>query len=104
MTKTEALQGDAVQGPTEIPLPADLRGKWIAWDENQGKVLAATDTYAELMQCVEQMGLVNPLMERAPGLHPAVAAAPLMLLEGESPDILKDLRETILPLLARLRR
>jgi hypothetical protein len=78
-----------------VPLPPDLQGRWIAWDENQENLFAVADTYPELMERVQQMGLVDPIIERAPGLHPAIANMPFELLEGESSDILKDIRETI---------
>lgn len=81
--------------PFEASLPPEYRGKWIAWDDNMERILAADDTYSGLMERIERMGLVDPHVERAPGTHPALADAPLALLEGESLDILKDLRETI---------
>src|SRR5438105_4859912 len=80
---------------SKVLLAPDLPGRWIAWDENREKVLAAADTYPELMLHVQQMGLVDSIIERAPGLHPAVGKRPFELLKGESSDILKDIRETI---------
>ena len=44
---------------------------------------------------VEELGLVGPIIERAPGLYPADLDVPVKLLDGESADILNDVRETI---------
>ena len=88
-------RGQTLQPSSAEPLPADLAGKWIAWDENQERPLAAADTFADILATVEQMGLVDPIITKAPGLHPALAARPFELIEGESPDILEDIRATI---------
>jgi hypothetical protein len=80
---------------TSVPVPADLQGKWIAWDENQETVVAAADTYPELRERVKEMGLLDAMIERAPGIHPADSGMRLGLVEGESPDILRDVRDTI---------
>ncbi len=93
--ETESVEEDAVPEPFEMSLPPEYHGKWIAWDEKQEQVVAADDTYLGLLHRVEQMGLVDPQIERAPVVDSALAEAPLALLEGESPDILEDLRQTI---------
>jgi hypothetical protein len=68
---------------------------WIAWDEEQEHVLASADTYPEVMGRVAALGLTDPVVEKAPGLHPAVAARQFTLFPDESPDILDDVRRTI---------
>jgi hypothetical protein len=93
---TPPLGPDSAQHSTDPPEDQRaFRGKWIAWDEDQEQILAAEDTYWGLVQRVEQMGLVNPHIERAPGVHSGLADAPFVLLEGESSEILKDVQETI---------
>jgi hypothetical protein len=88
-----AINEDAMPQARETPLSsAEVLGKWVAWDENQETVLAVADSYSELMRCIDEFRLVDPIIERTPGLH---ADVPLELLEGESADILKDVRETI---------
>jgi hypothetical protein len=84
-----------VQNAATSPYPPGSEGKWIAWDENQERMLAFADTYPELMERVREMGLIDPTIERAPGVHPVAAAKPFKLLEGESPDILVDVRNTV---------
>jgi hypothetical protein len=84
-----------VQESRETFPPADLPGRWIAWDENQDQILAAADSYLALMRCIDQLGLVDPVIERAPGVQPMDSAVPVVLLNGESSDILQDVRETI---------
>ncbi len=84
-----------MQEPHEPLLPANLAGKWIVWDDNQEKVLAAADSYPALMRSIKQLGLVDPIVERAPVVSPNDPAVPVELLEGESSDILKDVQETI---------
>ena len=91
----QAVKEDTVQQARKPSLPAEVSGKWIAWDENQEAVVAAADTYPELMQLIAEIGLAEPIIERAPGVHPALQEMPVELLEGESADILKDVRETI---------
>ncbi len=93
--RAEAVKEDALSKSPEVPVPPDLQGRWIAWDEDQDEILAIADTYPELLERVQRMGLVDPIIERAPGLHPAVTSRPFELLEGESADILKDVHETI---------
>jgi hypothetical protein len=93
--RAEAVKEDAMAESSEVSLPPDLQGRWVAWDENQEKVLAVADTYPELMESVQRNGLADPIIERAPGFHPTVANMPFKLLDGESSDILKDVGETI---------
>jgi hypothetical protein len=71
------------------------KGRWIAWDENMEHVIASADSYLELVDHIERMNLGNPHMLTAPGDHPAFANKPFELQEGESPDILHDIRITI---------
>ena len=92
VSQSETPTRDDSQSPTDLDRQ---RGRWIAWDENQESILAYADTYPEIMARVEELRLVNPFVERAPGLHPSVAEKPFEIREGESPDVLNDVRETI---------
>ncbi len=96
-TQTPYVRQSSGPGPEtpETLLAPEYRGKWIAWDENQEHIVAADETYPGLMCQVEKMGLLDPEIERAPVLHSALSDEPVALLEGESPDILADLRATI---------
>jgi hypothetical protein len=76
-------------------LRPEYQGKWIAWDENMEHVVASADTYLELVDYIERMNLGNPHMQRAPGIDPALANKQFELMEGESPDIMQDIRATI---------
>src|SRR5262249_54019712 len=76
-------------------IPSEYSGKWLAWDADHKSILAAADTYPEIMAFVAQAGQPDLRVERARGLHPAVAEHPFVLLEDESPDVLDDVRKTI---------
>ncbi len=74
----------------------DLSGRWIAWDGDQETVVAAADTYPELIRLLEADGLADQaVIEKAPGVHPAVAARPFVLLDDESANIVDDINRTI---------
>ena len=70
-------------------------GQWVAWDKHQEHVLAAADTYPEMMARISELGLGDPVVEKAPGIHPLVAAKEFTLLPNESSDIIDDVRMTI---------
>lgn len=72
-----------------------LRGKWIATDDERRTIYAAADTFGELMTIIAKMGLDDPVIERAPGLLPAVEARVDQLLPGESDDLREDIKATI---------
>jgi hypothetical protein len=76
-------------------LPNAHSGQWVAWDADRKQLLAVADTYAEIMRRVADAGAVDPVVEKAPGFHPEVAARPFTLLEDESTVILDDVRKTI---------
>jgi hypothetical protein len=78
------------EAPTDV-----FRGRWIAWDEKHERVIAVADTYSQLLGEVSALGMAEPDIERAPGLNPAVAERAFELIEGESPDVLEDVRRTI---------
>jgi hypothetical protein len=75
--------------------PAGYEGKWIVRRQNDERILGAADTYPEILELAKRLGRADLVVERAPGIDPDVAAKPFELLNGESPDIEKDIRETI---------
>lgn len=96
---TNSLEGTSAQGihgpSPSVPDLNDYQGMWIAWDDEQENILASADTYPQLMERIAALGLNDPVVETAPGLHPAVAARKFTLFSDESPNILDDVRKTI---------
>jgi hypothetical protein len=70
-------------------------GRWIAWNPDGETIAAVADTYGELMKIVADKELIDPAIEKAPGIHPALASRPFELMQGESADILQEIRQTI---------
>jgi hypothetical protein len=92
MTPEDALPAsvpkeEAMQEPTEHA------GKWMAWDRAGRKLIAIADTYPAVMQQVVASGDADPFVKRLVGPH--VIRQPLLLLEGESPQIIDDVRALI---------
>ena len=73
----------------------EFKGHWIAWDDEHRAILASSDSFNGLMRKVEDQGLDNPEIERVPGLLPGVAEKSSELFQGESEDLLEDIKETI---------
>ena len=84
-----------VAGIPLVPLPADFQGKWVVLDDDQETIRAVADTFPEILGLAQQLGLVDSVIERAPGLHPTVARRPFELLLGESANVLEDVQRTI---------
>jgi hypothetical protein len=82
-------------GSEEPTVATEHSGKWIAWRPTDKVVLAAADTYAEIMQAVGDPVPADLVIEKAPGVHRAVAERKFQLLDDESPDILEEVRSTI---------
>ena len=70
-------------------------GMWIAWNKEHRTVIAITDTYGEALRQATDSGESDPEIEKAPGIHPAVAARPFTLLEDESPKVIDDVKRII---------
>ena len=73
--------------------PDAYRGRWLAWDVHQKNIIAAADTYSEIMKLVTDQDDV--VVEKAPGLHPTIATRPFTLLEDETANIIDDVRKSI---------
>lgn len=85
----------ASASPPSNALPSQYPGMWIAWNDDDSAVVAATNTFPEMLERVAELGLSNPTIEIAPGIHPSVAASQFDLLPDESPSIEIDVRKTI---------
>lgn len=79
---------NAVDGAPALP-----PGHWVAWDRERKKVLAVGDDFWEVLQKALATGEEEPHVEKTPGIHPAVAERPFTLQEGESPDIIEDVKK-----------
>jgi hypothetical protein len=66
-------------------------GRWIAWDDASGTVLAIEDTFAKANSAASQANGQRVRIEIAPGFHPqAEIHQALELLDWESPNVLDD--------------
>ena len=54
--------------PLPIPdvVPAELSGKWIAWDENALHIVASGDTEQQAIDRAKQLGVDEPYLEKVP--------------------------------------
>jgi hypothetical protein len=47
-------------------VPADYAGKWLAFDHEETRILAARRTFAEAKAAAEEIGEVDPVLVKAP--------------------------------------
>ena len=47
-------------------VPIEHSGKWIAWDFDETKIIAAGDSYAETKKSAEALGELRPVLVKAP--------------------------------------
>lgn len=47
-------------------VPIEYAGKWLAWDFDETKILAAANSYSEAKQLAEAMGELRPVLVKAP--------------------------------------
>jgi hypothetical protein len=76
-------------------LPRGFSGKWLAWDDEHRTVLAAADTFRGLLRVLEEKGLGDPVIERAPWILAEVAKRSAAPFPGETADLLADVHVTI---------
>lgn len=55
----------AAQHATE-PVPAEYAGKWLAYDHDEARILAAARTFAEAKAAAQRAGEEKPVMVKAP--------------------------------------
>ena len=67
---TACGSGSASTGPDQIgtlaPVPAEYAGKWLAWDHEETRILAAARTFAEAKTAAEAAGESRPVIVKAP--------------------------------------
>lgn len=53
---------------SEMPdvVPAELCGKWIAWDENALHIVASGDSMQEAIDKARVLGVIEPYLEKTP--------------------------------------
>jgi len=84
--------------PLADPVTKAMReqpGRWIAWNEARRTVLATADTYEDALRQAAAADDPEPEIAKAPGIQPAVAARPFTLLEGESDNVIEDVKKII---------
>jgi hypothetical protein len=74
---------------------AQYPGRWVAWDRAKKRLLAVADSYAEVMEQVADSEVDDLVVEVMPGINPDAVLPPFTLIEGESPQILDDIRAMI---------
>jgi len=47
-------------------VPKEYAGKWIAWDQQQSRIVASGQTYDEAYQAAIDAGEQKPLLAKAP--------------------------------------
>ncbi len=56
--------------PLQLPEPevvgAEYGGKWIAWDEQNLRIVSSGDTYSEAKLAGEAAGIAEPVLEFVP--------------------------------------
>lgn len=53
--------------PTSPPtVPLEYCGKWIAWDYDETRIVAAGNTYLEAKRAAEELGEKRPVLAKAP--------------------------------------
>lgn len=48
------------------PVPAELSGKWVAWDENALHIVASGDTWSEALANAQAAGVAEPFLDKVP--------------------------------------
>jgi hypothetical protein len=48
------------------PVPAELAGKWVAWDENALHIVASGDTWEEALANARAKGVAEPSLDKVP--------------------------------------
>jgi hypothetical protein len=53
-------------GVESFTVPIEYAGKWLAWDHEESRILAAACTFAEAKAAAEATGELRPVMVKAP--------------------------------------
>lgn len=48
------------------PVPAELAGKWVAWDEDALHIVGSGDTMEEAMASARAAGVLEPFLDKVP--------------------------------------
>lgn len=54
------------KSPSSEEVPLEYAGKWLAWDFDETKILAAADSYSEAKRLAEALGELRPVLVKAP--------------------------------------
>lgn len=55
--------------PLAEVVPLEFGGKWLAWDDEGIKIVAAGDSAKEVQAAAEAAGVVDPILEKAPSAN-----------------------------------
>lgn len=55
---------DELQFPD--PVPAELAGKWVAWDDDALHIVGSGDTIEEAIASAQAAGVAEPYLEKTP--------------------------------------
>jgi hypothetical protein len=61
-------------------VPGELRGKWVAWDRNQTRIVASGDTFEEAKGAAGAAGESSVLMARVPAQDRARFRRPMLYM------------------------
>ncbi len=51
------------------PVTEEYSGKWIAWNEEQTRIVASGETFDEAEEAAKKAGVKRPVMEKVPPLE-----------------------------------
>lgn len=83
-------------GKQPEPVREDLMehaGRWVAWTRDRQRILAVADSFADAMAQALVAGEHDPYVKKAPGIALEAGRKPFALLDGESPNIIDDIRK-----------
>lgn len=83
-------------GKQSDPVMEDLMehaGRWVAWSRDRQKLLAVADSFQDAMAQALAAGEHDPYVKKAPGVSLEPDRQPFAIVEGESADILDDVRK-----------
>jgi hypothetical protein len=52
--------------PTQLNVPREYAGQWIAWTHDLTRIIASGESLAEVVQAAEQTGETDPVIDKVP--------------------------------------
>jgi hypothetical protein len=98
MTEKHMRPSRAATGKHPDPVPEDIMehaGRWVAWTRDRQRILAVADSFQDAMAQALAAGEPDPYVKKAPGVSLGANRKPFALLEGESPDVMDEVRKVL---------